>query len=168
MTISKIEIAAFAGLKNYTLDFENGFNVIHGENEQGKTTVMAFIKMMFYGSGRSGKTLAKNMRQKYLPWSGEPAGGRIYFEQNGHRYCLERLFKKSDSTDRVTLRDLDLGKEETVGPDIGKSIFGLSEAAFERSVFIGQTGILENDETAKSELNARLSNLTTTGDESMS
>ncbi len=169
MTISKIYIAAFGGLKDFTLELQDGFNVIFGENEQGKTTVMAFLKMMFYG-GKGGKTLSKSPRQKYLPWSGEPAGGRVFFRQNGHNYCLEREFKKSDSSDRVTLRDMDLGTEETVSGAIGEKIFGLSEAAFERSVFIGQAVFPENNEAAAAygELNARLSNLTTTGDENIS
>ena len=50
MKIKRVYIAAFGGLKNKTVDFEDGFNVIYGENENGKTTVMTFIKMMFYGS----------------------------------------------------------------------------------------------------------------------
>ena len=67
MKIKRVYIAAFGGLKNKTVDFKDGFNVIYGENENGKTTVMTFIKMMFYGSERGSSALAKNPRKKYAP-----------------------------------------------------------------------------------------------------
>ncbi len=168
MTITKIYISAFGGLKDFTLELNNGFNVVYGNNEDGKTTVMAFIKMMFYGSGSQSKSLSKNTRQKYTPLSGENMAGRIYFEHDGKRYCLEREFKKSNSTDRVTLRNLDSGKSETVEPDVGKRFFGISDAAFERSLFIGRTGLYDVDDGANSEINGKLSNIAATGEENNS
>lgn len=167
MTINKIYISAFGKLSDYTLEFNDGFNCVFGENENGKTTVMSFIKMMFYGGGKSSRQLSGNLRKKYKPWSGEKMGGRIYFEHSGKRWCLEREFRGSASTDRVILRNLDLGTGETVEPDIGKRFFGLSEAAFERSFFIGQPAF-STDETAAGELGARLSSLAATGDEAVS
>lgn len=168
MTITKIYIGAFGGLKDYTLQLDKGLNVVFGENENGKTTIMAFIKMMFYGSGRNSRKLGGNLRAKYTPWNCDTMGGRIYFEHNSQRYCLEREFKKSDATDRVTLRNLDLGTSETVGHDIGKRFFGLSDSAFERSVFIDNAPSYESDETANGEFDARLSNIASTGDEGAS
>ena len=67
MKIKSVNIAAFGGLKNKVIDFKDGFNVIYGDNENGKTTVMSFIKMMFYGSGRGSAQIAKNPRKKYTP-----------------------------------------------------------------------------------------------------
>lgn len=168
MKINKIYISAFGGLKDYTLELADGFNCIFGENENGKSTVSAFIKMMFYGSGRAVKQLSKNARQKYSPWSGDAMAGRIYFEHGGYNFCLEREFKKSDNTDKITLRNLDLGTSEAAESNIGKRFFGIDEAAFDRSVFIGQAGIFETNEDANGEIASRLSNLSSTGDESTS
>ncbi|MBR7071280.1 MAG: AAA family ATPase [Clostridia bacterium] len=165
MILNKIHIGAFGKLEDYTLDFQDGFQIIYGDNEDGKTTLMVFLRMMFYGN--KGK-LARNYRKKYQPWSGRTMGGSIFFTQDGHRYCLEREFRGSDATDRVTLRDLDLGTAEHVGSDIGSRFFGLSAGAFERSVFIGQSGALAADAEAEGELNNRLSNLALTGDEDVS
>jgi len=166
--ISKIYISAFGGLKDYTLELSDGFNCIFGENENGKSTVSAFIKMMFYGSGRTVKQISKNPRLKYTPWSGDAMGGRIYFEHSGYNYCLEREFKKSDSTDKITLRNLDLGSSETVESNVGKRFFGLEEAAFERSIFISQAGIFDTNDDANGEIATRLSNIASTGDETTS
>lgn len=168
MRIKRVNIAAFGGLKNKVIDFSDGFNVIYGDNENGKTTVMSFIKMMFYGSGRGSAQIAKNPRKKYMPWDGTAMAGSIDFELNGKNYRLEREFRSSDSTDRVALCDLDLGTRESVAPDIGLKLLILSSAAFERSVFIGQTGFPEKDAAAEGEINSKLSNIVTTGDESVS
>ncbi len=168
MKINSLYIHAFGGLKNFTLNLSDGLTVIYGENEMGKSTVMAFIKMMFYGSGRAGGQLSKNLRQKYTPWDAGQMAGSIDFEHNGKSYRLEKEFRSSNSTDKATLCDLGLGTRQAVSGDIGASFFGLSLSAFERSVFIGQLGFPEKDATAEGELNSKLSNLTSTGEEGIS
>lgn len=168
MRIKRVNIAAFGGLKNKIIDFSDGFNVIYGDNENGKTTVMSFIKMMFYGNGRGSAQISKNPRKKYMPWDGSAMAGSIDFELDGKNYRLEREFRSSDSTDKVALCDLDLGTRESVPPDTGVKLLGLSAAAFERSVFIGQTGFPEKDAAAEGEINSKLSNIVTTGDETVS
>ena len=168
MKINSIYISAFGKLKDFTLDLSDGFNVIYGENENGKSTVMAFIKMMFYGSGRKVQQIAGNPRLKYLPWDGAPMGGRIIFEHSGHIYRLEREFKKSDSTDRITLYDTDSGKEVPTDGNVGLQFFGIGADAFERSMFVGNIGAPEASEKADGELSSRLSNTVLTGDEDTS
>lgn len=168
MKINSLYIHAFGGLKSLTLDFSDNFNVIYGDNEMGKTTVMTFIKMMFYGSGRASSQLSKNTRLKYTPWDGSQMAGSIDFEHTGKRYRLEKEFRSSNSTDKATLCDLDMGTRQAVSSDIGASFFGISLSAFERSVFIGQLGFPEKDSAAEGELNSKLSNMALTGEESIS
>ncbi len=168
MKINKIYISAFGGLKDFTLDLNDGFNVIYGNNEEGKSTVACFIKSMFFGTGRnSAKNLTESIRQKYTPWDGSTMGGRIYFEDKGKSYCLEREFKKSDSSDRIMLTDIDSGKQLNVGENIGQQFFGLSAATFERSLFIGNGDFIKDD-SAASEINGKLSNIAVTGAEDVS
>ena len=168
MKIKSINIASFGGLKNKSCKFSDGFNVIYGDNENGKTTVMTFIKMMFYGNEKGSSAIAKNPRKKYTPWDGSLMAGSIDFEYKGKNYRLEREFRATNSTDKLTLCDLDLGDRQSVSGDIGTKFFGMSAAAFERSVFIGQFGGFEKDSSAEGEINAKLSNIVTTGDESIS
>lgn len=168
MKINRIYIAAFGGLKNKTIDFKDGFSVIYGENENGKTTIMTFIKMMFYGSERGSSSIAKNPRKKYAPWSGERSAGSIDFEHGGRSYRLEREFGNTNSSDKITLTDMSDGTREGLSGNVGERFFGLSSAAFERSVFVGQFGKAESDSAAESEINSKLSNMVTTGDESVS
>lgn len=167
MKLNKIYISAFGGLKDFTLDLHDGLNVIYGNNEDGKSTVAAFIKAMFYGTGRNTKNIADSIRLKYTPWDNSTMAGRIYFEHKNKRYCLEREFRKSDSTDRITLTDLDSGKTVDTGENIGRQFFGLSAAAFERSLFIGNGDFIKDD-TAAGEINGKLSNIAITGNEDIS
>ncbi len=166
MKIKSINIDAFGMLENFSLDFTDGMNIVYGENENGKSTVMAFIKMMFYG-GKGGSKI-KTSRSKYFPWSGKAPAGSITFEHKGRNYRIEREFKGSNSTDKVYLFDLDMGTKTAAAADIGRELFGLSEAAFERSIFIGALTGEKSDSEAEGEINAKLSNLSTGGDEDIS
>ncbi len=168
MKIKSIYISAFGGVKNLKLDLNDSFNIIYGENEQGKTTVMSFIKMMFYGSDRAKNDLAKSPRKKYTPWDNSQMAGSIDFEKNGKNFRLERIFGDSNSTDKVMLINTDLGTRENVSADIGTKLLGLSAAAFDRSIFIGQFGFPENNTSAEGEINSKLSNLALTGEEDAS
>ncbi len=168
MKIKSLNIASFGGLKNVQLSFENGFNVVYGNNENGKSTIMNFIKMMFYGTERGSAQISKNLRKKYTPWDNSAMAGSIDFENDNRNYRIERIFGSSNSTDKVTLIDLDLGARENVSADIGTKLFALSPAAFERSIFIGQFGFPESNSSAEGEINSKLSNLTSTGDQAIS
>ncbi len=170
MKIKSVNIASFGKFKNYKIDFSDGFNVIYGENEAGKSTVMSFIKMMFYGNGGRVADTLKNLRKKYMPWDSSLMAGSIEFVHQGKNYRLVREFKGSNATDKITLIDTDLDTEVSVSGkgDIGSSFFGLSEAAFEKSVFIGSLGAPAKDSAAESELSGKLSNIASSGDEDIS
>lgn len=168
MKINSLYIAAFGGIKNLKLEFSENLNIVYGNNEDGKSTVMAFIKMMFYGSERGGNTLSKNIRKKYTPWDGTAMAGSIDFEHAGKKYRLEKEFRTSNSTDKATLYDLKLSEKVNVSGDIGQKFFGLSLASFERSVFVGQFGFPESDSDAEGEISSKLSNIALTGDENVS
>ncbi|MBR3144456.1 MAG: AAA family ATPase [Clostridia bacterium] len=159
MKISKIEIASFGGLKNTTIDFSDNFNLVFGENENGKTTLMTFIKCMFYGTGKRKNSLKESAREKYTPWDGSKMGGRIYFSHNDTNYCLEREFRTSDSTDRVTLTNKDTGFTVSEDKKPGEKLFMMSEGAFIRSVFIDNNVSFESDSAAEADFNSRLSNI---------
>ena len=72
MRIDSIYIESFGKFKNYRLDFHDGMNIIYGDNEAGKSTIMAFIEMMFYGRTAQEKStdIGKSLRKKYTPWDG--------------------------------------------------------------------------------------------------
>ncbi|MBQ1187359.1 MAG: AAA family ATPase [Clostridia bacterium] len=169
MKIKSIDIASFGKLKNYRLELSDGLNVIFGENEKGKSTIMAFVRMMFYGS--TGKnTDIKSPRKKYRPWNSDLMAGSLTFEHEGVTYKLEREFKATNSTDKISLINLDTNEKQTLSGngDVGAKFFGLTDGAFERSVFISEPALSAKNELADGEINARLSNIATTSDDDVS
>ncbi|MBR6902790.1 MAG: AAA family ATPase [Clostridia bacterium] len=167
MEIKSIYVSAFGSLKDFSLDLSDGFQVIYGENEAGKTTLLEFIKAMFYGSRKTAGQ-AVSAREKYAPFDGSQPAGRITFTHSGREFILERQFRKSDATDKVTLTDTATGKSEAAPPDIGKTLFGISLSAFERSMFIGTSPDFSHDQTAEGEINQRLADTAFTGQDNIS
>ena len=109
-----------------------------------------------------------SIREKYAPWDGSPAGGRIYFEHSGREFFIERQFRKSDSTDKVTVTDVATGKSDACPPDIGKTLLGISASAFEQSVFIGNIPAVSADGDTAGEINQKLSETALTGESDVS
>ena len=170
MKIKSIDIASFGKFKNFHLDLSDGLTVIFGENEKGKSTIMSFVRMMFYGNTGKASGIAKNPRKKYRPWDTDLMAGSITFEHEGITYKLEREFKASNSTDKISLINLDLNEKQTLSgsEDIGAKFFGLTDGAFERSVFVSEPTFGAKNDAADGEINARLSNIATTSDDDVS
>ena len=158
MKLISLYVENFGGLSRYSLSFEDGLTVIEAENGFGKTTLAEFIRAMFYGFPRKGKTLEKSRRQKYTPWNGGKFGGNLIFEADGTAYRMERTFGATPKGDTFTLIDLTTNKKTTRFTDnIGLELFGLDADAFERSTYLPQmaeTGNLTTDS-----IRSKLSNL---------
>lgn len=68
MLIKKLQINNFGKLKNKEITLNSGINVVYGENESGKSTLLDFIVSMFYGinKNKNGKDISNY--DKYTPW----------------------------------------------------------------------------------------------------
>ena len=167
MRIDKIHINDFGKLRNFNLELGNGLNTIFGNNEDGKTTIMAFMKMAFYGTEGKSNDLQKNLRKKYFPWSGNSASGSIEFFYNNQKYRLDKLFGATNSSDKTEIINLSTSEKFLLGnKTAGETFFGFSLATFEKSVFISQPGAFSDNKI--DEINFRLSNMITSADESVS
>ena len=170
MKLKRVEIDNFGKLKGFSLDFSDGMNFIYGNNEDGKTTLMSFIKMMFYGNVGAARDLS-NLRRKYRPWDGAPMGGAIEFEVEGSRYRIQKRFGTTAGKDDVTIQCLTTGEPVLLKKDeeAGSYFFHMELDGFERSVFIGQTGGFSRKDNGKTdEITEKLTNLTTSAEENVS
>ena len=48
--IEKIEINSFGCISDKVFSFDKGFNLVFGNNESGKTTLLSFVLFAFYGT----------------------------------------------------------------------------------------------------------------------
>ncbi|MBE7048609.1 MAG: hypothetical protein E7393_04490 [Ruminococcaceae bacterium] len=170
MIIQKIEIEQFGGLQNYTLQLTPGFQYIYGHNEAGKSTLCAFISAMFYGMPAKvrGVGLRGDSRQLYMPWGESYMAGSIHFAHDGYEYVLKRRFGRSSRGDRANLYRASDWQEIAVDMEsIGQQFFGIGEEAFNKTLFISQSGAAFS-KGREDELMVRLSNLERTGEEDAS
>lgn len=133
MRILAIKINRFAGLQDLYWQPDPAFNFLYGGNESGKSTILSFIRVMFYGMGRQNANPAKNARLRYLPWQSDaPASGSLRFSLRDQTYLLERSFGRDKAADRCRLWHYE-GSEEIrlKNPDSpGEELLGLSEEEF--------------------------------------
>jgi len=172
MNISKLYLKGFGKFENFEFDPIKGINVIYGDNESGKSTMMAFIKAVLFGlkGGRADKEGMPSEIKRYKPWSGEKYGGYINIELgNSRRYRLERDFDNNS----VKLYDEDFndvtgtftGNKD--GSGMAERLIGINESLFERTVFIRQLGTRLDGASSK-DLIERISNMGQSGYEDIS
>ena len=158
MKLISCYIEKFGGLSQYSLDFSQGVTLIEEANGFGKTTLAEFLRAMFYGFPRKGKSLDKSKRQKYTPWSGGKFGGNLIFEVDGKQYRLERTFGATPRSDSFNLIDLSTNrKSDRFSEEIGLELFQLDADSFERSTYLPQ--MQENLALTTDRIQAKLTDL---------
>jgi uncharacterized protein YhaN len=70
MKLKKLHIYGFGQFEDFSISFNENFQVIYGINEAGKSTMMAFIKSVLFGF----PTRSKN---KYMPEGSKRFGGTV-------------------------------------------------------------------------------------------
>ena len=69
LKINKLKINSYGKLKEKEINLENGINLIYGENEAGKSTLIKFIINSFYGISKNKKGKHKRL-YKLLSFKG--------------------------------------------------------------------------------------------------
>ena len=158
MKLISLYIENFGGLHGFSLNFSEGLTTVCRPNGFGKTTLAEFIRAMFYGFPRKGRSLEKSPREKYTPWQGGVWGGNLVFSHEGHTYRLERTFGAVPKQDTFALIDQETGKQtRRFSENIGMELFGLDGESFARSVYLPQTA--EKGSLTTAGIQAKLSNL---------
>ncbi len=159
MRLLNCQIDNFGKLQHLELDFQDGLNVFLRENGFGKSTLAAFIRVMFYGlSGERKAQDSDNERKKYRPWQGGSFGGSLCFAlDDGKCYRITRHFGERKGQDQFMLYDAETNlPSKDYSERIGEELFRIDETSFRRTCFIGQQA-LETGVT--SEINARIGNV---------
>lgn len=70
MKILNLKVNGFGKLVGSEIELHDGINVIYGENESGKSTLLKFIIGMFYGLSRNKNGKFMPDFERYTPWGG--------------------------------------------------------------------------------------------------
>lgn len=172
MRILQIDLTRFGRFDTFTADLPDGLTILYGENEAGKSTIMDFLQLLFYGTSKQGNDPRENIRKRYVEDNEERPVGMLRFEQNGKCYRLTRRLGSSNGKDDIQLAEEDSGKSITLPrkQTLGEVLFGLDADAFKRSVYIGASGSVLPPVTGRNgdQLMSRLLNLQSSGEETTS
>lgn len=170
MKINHIQINGFGNLSNKKLDFENGINLVYGDNEAGKSTLSAFIKGVFYGVNRNKNGKAFSEYEKFKPWGDNDFSGKIDYEIDDKKYFAIREFNKNNC--KVFDKEGNeltnsFNKDKMRGALIGLEQLNIDEDTFLNSVFVSQKNV-EVDNTGRKSVIQKITNMIQTGSEDTS
>ena len=163
MRIKKLDLKAYGKFKDASFTLEDGLNIVAGDNEAGKSTVMAFIRHMMFGfpSGSRGELSPQN-RKKYMPHSGEKMNGSMTFTHGGKTYTVSRQAGDSKAKDSGMMLDA----ETNLPADVTVSeLLPVGEEGYVETAFIHQLG---SRMKGSGDLTAALLNLASAGGEDTS
>lgn len=132
-------IEGFGKLSRQSFSFAAGGQYC-AANGWGKSTLAAFIRIMFYGfAGERRQDELANERRRYAPWQGGGYGGELSFQARGKSYRISRSFGAASGKDVFELRD---GVTNQISQDfsdrIGEELFQIDSQSFARTLFIAQ------------------------------
>ena len=159
--------AAYGRLRGDSLRLEPGLNLIYAPNESGKSTWCSFIRTMLYGlpTRQSGPLADKN---RFAPWTGEAMQGRMDLETGGQRWTVLRDTRRASAPMQnfaCTYTGTAQPVPEVNGQNLGETLLGVPREVFQRSAFIGQSGLAVSQDP---ELERRIAALLSTGQEDAS
>ena len=171
MKINKIKINSYGKLKNKEIELNNNINIIYGENESGKSTLLKFILNIFYGISKSKKGKEISDFEKYKPWNSEEFSGKLLYElDNKNKYEIYREFNKRNPI-IFNENGEDISKEFNIDKNKGSEFFyeqtGINEEMFTATSVAMQKEIKIGKET-QSVLIQKISNLLGTGEDNIS
>lgn len=171
MKINNIKINAYGNIENKDIDLKDGINVIYGENESGKSTLLSYITNILYGISRTkdGKELSDF--DKYKPWNSEDFSGKIgYTLDNGEKYEIVRKF----NTKKPKIYNSNL-EEISDSFDMDKkdgSKFFIKQTGVDKQMYLSTVVSMQQevrlDEKNQNILVQKIANLAGTGEDNIS
>lgn len=171
MKIKNIKINNYGNLENKEINLNKKINIIYGKNESGKSTLLNYIKNIFYGisKNKNGKEISDY--EKYKPWMKEEFSGKLKYElDSGESFEVFRDFNKKNP--KVFNGNFeDISKEFNIDKKDGSQFFyeqtKVDETMFLSTVVSAQQEV-RLDKQSQGVLVQKLANLAGTGNDNVS
>ena len=171
MKIKNIKINNYGNLKQKEINLENNINIVYGKNETGKSTLLNYLKNIFFGisKNKNGKEISDY--EKYLPWSGEEFSGKIKYElDDNEQFEIYRDFKKKNPV-VVDSKFDDISNKFKIDKKDGNQFFyeqtGIDEKTYLSTIMSPQQEVVL-DNQSQSILVQKLANIAGTGEDKVS
>lgn len=171
MKIKEIKINSYGKIKNKEIFLKDGINIIYGENEAGKSTLLSSIVNLFYGTSKTKKGRDISDYDKYKPWTTEEFSGKMKYElDNQKKYEVFREFGGKNV--KLYNEDLeDVSKNYAIDKSVGSQFF-IEQTKVDEETFLSTVVSFQNEvevnEKIQNSLLQKIANTSTTGEESIS
>ena len=144
MRIKKIFINGFGSYHEKALNLNKSITVFKGSNEAGKTTIMQFVRTVFFGFQKPSKSQPKN--EWFVPVAGGRHGGYIEIENDlKSNYRIERHLDGTRET--VSVSDTTDGEMIVEGEHfLGQLLGGIDRKVFEQKYAFGINDLGNSDD----------------------
>ena len=171
MRINNLKINGFGKLKDREFKLSEGINLIYGENEAGKSSLLKFTTSMLYGASKNKNGKAISDFDRYKPWQTEEFSGKInYTLDSGEEFEVYREFKKKNPVIYNSNKE-DISKDFTIDKTKGIDFFteqtGVDEESFYSTAITEQEGI-KLSRSSQNSIIQKISNLVSSGDDNIS
>ena len=171
MKINKIKINSYGKLKNKEINLANNLNIIYGENESGKSTLLKFILNILYGASRNKKGRDISDFEKYKPWDSEEYSGKLTYELDDEsRYEIYREFNRKNPK-IFNENGEDISKEFNIDKNRGSEFF-FEQTQISEDMFLATSIAMQQEvkieKGSQNILIQKISNLVETGEDNIS
>lgn len=146
MILQKIELCPFAGFQNRLVEFNRGLNVVEGENEAGKSTLVNAIKAVLFENTTQGKRALKEFSEKYFPrGKSDHAKVILNFACDGNTYTLTKIWGAGSSAHLISSDGSTWNDDQSVQLQINK-LLKVNRGSWETILFADQNTLFETAE----------------------
>ena len=171
MKIKKIKINSYGKLQNKEINFDEKINIIYGENESGKSTLLKFILNSFYGTSKNKKGKDISDFEQYKPWNTDEFSGKLeYALDTGDNFEIYREFgKKNPKIFNDKLEDI--SKQFNIDKNKGNQFF-YEQTKIDEELFLATSAILQEEvrleKSMQNNLIQKITNIVGTGSDNIS
>ena len=171
MKINKLKINSYGKLKEKEMEFGDHINIIYGENETGKSTLLNFIANCFYGISRNKNGKEISDLEKYTPWTGGDFSGKLEYELDSkEKFEIFRDFKKKNP--KIFNEEMeDISKQFNIDKNKGNEFFyeqtKIDESLFSSTILVNQAEV-KLEKQQQNILIQKIANLVGTGEDTTS
>lgn len=170
MKIKNIKINGYGKLEDLEINLGDKINIIKGNNESGKSTLLNFISSSLYGISKNKKGKEISDFDKYKPWNTDMFSGKLEYElDNGDDYEIFRDFKKKTPEIYKNGKDVtfDYSIDKTKGSEFFTEQTGINEEMF-LNTFMSEQEEVKLNKASQTSIIQKLSNMVSTGNENIS